>query len=123
MKDRNGYDPTAAPKDMPAVVAAFRQSGVSLKEFAREHRISPGRLHYWVYEKNQSAKPRALAKKARTVAAGGAVFQEVKLEPGRGLLQSWAAEVNVPRGVNVRFSGAASPDWIAAVVQALQRPC
>lgn len=106
---------------MSAVVAAFRQSGVSLKEFAREHGINPGRLHYWVYEKNQDAKPKRLAREARAVAP--AVFQEVKLEPGAGLLQSWAAEVKVPRGVKVRFSGAASPDWIAAVVQALQRPC
>lgn len=52
-----------------------------------------------------------------------AVFEEVKLEPGCALLQSWAAEVSLAQGLSVRFSGTANPAWMGAVVQALQRPC
>ena len=106
---------------MAALVAAYRQSGLSLKKFARERGIRPSRLHYWVYQKSQDAKPRSLPKELP--ADPTAVFQEVKLEAGSALLQSWAAEVSLAPGLNVRFSGTARPDWIGAVVQALQRAC
>ncbi len=121
MKDRNSHHPISTNKDMAAVVAAYRQSGLTLKEFAREHRIRPGRLHYWVYQKNQDLEPGWLAKEAGV--GQTAIFQEVKLEAGPASQQSWAAEVSVARGLNVRFSSTARPDWIGAVVQALQRPC
>jgi len=106
---------------MAAVVAAYRQSGLTLKKFAREHGIRPGRLHYWVYQKNQEPNPGWLAQEPGV--GPTAVFQEVKFETGSALLESWAAEVSLARGMNVRFSSTARPDWIGAVVQALQRPC
>ena len=121
MKNLNNYDPISTSKEMALVVAAYRQSGLSLKEFARERGIGPGRLHYWVYQKKPDAKARPVAKQPRP--GRTAVFQEVKFEAGAALLESWAAEVNMARGLNVRFSGTARPDWIGAVVQALQRPC
>src|SRR5690242_12932403 len=120
MNHRNNHHPVSISKDMAAVVAAYRQSGLSLKEFARERGIRESQLHYWVYQKTRDPKPSPLAKER--AADRGAVFQEVKLEAGSALLQSWAAEVSVARGLNVRFSGTARPDWIGAVVQALQRP-
>jgi transposase-like protein len=121
MNDRNNHHPISTSKDMAAVVTDYRQSGLSLKEFARERGIRPGRLHYWVYEKNQDAESRSLAKELRADPTVG--FREVKLQAGSALLQSWAAEVSLDRGLNVRFSGTARPDWIGAVVQVLQRPC
>jgi transposase-like protein len=108
-------------KDMAVVVAAYRQSGVSLREFARQRGLPATRLHYWVYQKKQEAKPEPPSKEPR--ARRTAIFQEVKLKPGSGLLQSWAAEVTLAFGLTVRFSGTASPDWIGGVIQALQRPC
>jgi hypothetical protein len=121
MKDANNHDSIRPTQERAAVVAAYRQSGLGLRRFAQEHRIRPGRLHYWVYHKNSDPKPRSLAKQLRPDST--AVFQELKLSSGSGLLQGWAAEVSLARGLNVRFSGTASPDWIGAVVQALQRPC
>jgi len=121
VKDRNNQHLIATSKDMATVVAAYRQSGLTLKEFARERGMRPSRLHYWVYQKNQERTPTWLGKEPRV--GRTAVFREVKLEAGSALLQSWAAEVSLARGLNVRFSGTASPDWIGAVVQALQRPC
>ena|SRR5215813_5376360 len=121
MKDRNNHDRVSTSKDLAAVVAAYRQSSQTLKEFAREHGIRPGRLHYWVYQKNQERTPTWLAQEPRV--GRTAVFQEVKLEAGSALLESWAAEVSLGRGVNIRFSGAARPDWIGSVIEALQRPC
>jgi transposase-like protein len=106
---------------MATVVAAYRASGQTLEGFAREHGIRPGRLHYWVYQKHPASKPRPSVQKLR--ADRPAVFQELKLQPSSGLFQGWAAEVSLARGLNVRFSGTASPDWIGAVVQVLQRPC
>lgn len=121
MKDPNSHHPIATNKDIAAVVAAYRQSGLTLKKFARERGIRPGRLHYWVYQKSQDPTAGWLLKEPEV--GRRAVFQEVKIEAGSALLQSWAAEVSVGRGWNVRFSGTARPDWIGAVVQALQRPC
>ena len=121
MKDRNSHHPISTNKDMAAVVAAYRQSGLTLKEFARKHRILAGRLHYWVYQKNQDLEPGWLVKEPGV--GQTAVFQEVKLEAGPALLQSWAAEVSLAQGLKVRFSGTAKPDWIGTVVQVLQRPC
>ncbi len=121
MSDQNNQHPFLTTQDMARVVTAYRQSGLSLKKFARERGIRPSRLHYWVYHKTQDPK---LSSSTKESAVGrAAVFQEVKLEVGSPLLQSWAAEVSVARGLNVRFSGMARPDWIGAVVQALQRPC
>jgi hypothetical protein len=121
MKDRNKNHRISTSKDMAVVVAAYRQSGLSLQEFARERGIRPGRLHYWVYQKNHPIKPRSLVRELGADPAP--IFQEVKFESGSALLASWAAEVNVARGLNIRFSGTASPEWIGAVIQALQRPC
>ena len=121
MNDRNNHPLISTSKDMAAVVAAYRRSGLSLKQFARERGVRPTQLHYWVYQKKQAAKPRPLVKEPR--AARRAVFQEVKLEAASALLPSWAAELSLARGLNVRFSGTASPEWIGAVIQALQRLC
>ena len=123
MTRENKGDLLQSGNDITALVEAYRQSGLSLEAFARERGIRPSRLHYWVYQKNHDAKRRSLA--------GGrgvrqrSVFQEVKLEAGSGLfeIQSWAAEVSLGGGINARFSGTARPEWIGAVIQALQRPC
>jgi transposase-like protein len=113
---RNG-----SSEDICAVVAAYRQSGRSLKEFARERGIKAGRLHYWVYGKNQDLKAKSLTRGRSS--SPKALFQEVKLQAGSGFLPSWAAEVSLARGLNVRFSNVANPEWIGAVVQSLQGPC
>ncbi len=109
-------------KEMGAVVAAYRQSGLGLKRFARERGIRTSRRHYWVYQKNQDSKARTVkVKEARN--GRTSVFQEVKFEAGSALLPSWAAEVSLAGRLQVRFSGLANPDWIGAVIQTLQRPC
>ena len=108
-------------KDMAAVVAAYRESGLGLRRFAREHKIPPGRLHYWVYQKPRNAGPRASVQ--RPINDQPPVFQEVKLGVGARLMESWAAEVRLAGGVSVRFSSAATPGWISGVIQALQPAC
>jgi len=119
MKHRNQHHPIN--KEIAAVIAAYRQSGLSLEKFAKKRGIRPSQLHYWVYQKNQGAKPRSLTKEQS--AGPRAVFQEVKLGADSALLPSWAAEISLSQGLNVRFSGTARPDWIGAVIQSLQRPC
>lgn len=103
------------------MVAAYRQSGRTLKVFAREQGIRPGRLHYWIYQKGQEPESNRLAKEPRV--GPRVAFQEVKLEAQAALLPSWEAEVSLARGLKVRFSGTARPDWVGAVVQALQKSC
>jgi hypothetical protein len=107
--------------EIAKVIARYRARGLGLKAFALEEGLPPGRLHYWIYQKSaglpgrRSSRPRP--------AAAGPVFQEVKLPYRRECGGDWAAEVALAGGLAVRFSASASAEWMASVVQALQRPC
>lgn len=95
-----------------AWVSRYRSSGLSLRDFARRHRLSPGRLRYWVYGKRWNAG----------LKGEGVRFQEVKL--GSLLAgSSWGAEVDLPGGLRVRASGAANPAWVVEVVRGLRGIC
>ena len=120
MKIHNHHPPVQSSRDIRALIASFRESGLGLERFAREHRIPPGRLHYWLYQKyrTQGAKP----PRNRPGAEPEPVFQEVKLDPG-ALIPSWAVEVSLESKLRIRFNATADPAWIGAVIQALQRPC
>jgi hypothetical protein len=110
----NGQRATA-PDEMANWVSRYRASGMGLQRFAQEHGIAATRLHYWVYRRSRPrpARPEAVRP----------VFQELKLAEGLPLLPNWAAEISLPEGLAVRFSAAAPPVWIGAVVQSLRRPC
>lgn len=102
------------PEEIGDWISRYRGSGLGLGAFAAQHGLAKSRLHYWVYDKRYSR----LAKPPVPVP----LFQEVKLAGGLAL-SSWAAEVSLSSGVAVRFSAAATPAWIGAVVEALRRPC
>lgn len=103
-----------SPEEIGDWISRYRASGLGLGAFAAQHDLSKNRLHYWVYDKRYSklAKPPAAVP----------LFQEVKLAGGLAR-SNWAAEVSLSSGVAVRFSAAATPEWIGSVVEALQRPC
>jgi hypothetical protein len=95
-------------------VTRYRDSGLGLGAFAKKHSLPRSRLHYWVYGRGQAhLKQRS---------AAPPVFQELKLTGGLAL-SNWAVEISLPAGPVVRFSAAASPAWMSAVVAALRRPC
>ena len=121
MTDASNDHPVQTNQEMAAAVRAYRRSGQGLKCFAREHGIPPGRLHYWTYQKARDPKSRSVIKQRRAAQRG--FFQEVQLEAGSVWIESWAAEVSLASVGNVRFSGTARPEWIRAVVEALQQPC
>lgn len=121
MRFQNNDDSIQSPKEMTALVAAYRKSGLTLKRFAQDYKIPPGRLHYWVYQKPSRRHPRSLAQDR--VSERPPIFQEVKLGVGAALMESWAAEVKLAGGICVRFHQTAAPAWIGEVIEALQRPC
>jgi hypothetical protein len=121
MKSDRNHHALESSREIATLITAYRESGLGLKRFAREHRIPPGRLHYWLYQKHRVPKSKSSGKGPGVIPAP--VFQEVKLDPGSSLIQSWAAEVTLARGWSIRFSAAVTPGWIGAVVQALQGPC
>jgi len=113
MKRNSNDHKSYTPEEIGGWISRYRASGMGLKAFAVQQGLSRSRLHYWVYGKRHCkfAKPVVPAP----------LFQEVKLA---GLpFANWAAEVSLPSGLAVRFSAAAAPAWIGAVVQQLQRPC
>ena len=105
-------------EEVSEAVARYRASGLGLARFAREQGIPHGRLHYWIYDKTVKRSPKSSERAGLRPA-----FQEVKVGALLAREPGWAAEVSLPQGVAVRFSGAAAPGWIGCVVQALQRPC
>ena len=108
-------------EEIAATISRYRASGLGLERFAREHGIPPGRLHYWLYQKQPGEGSSRRGHSAKP--AGTPVFQEIKLAARSESVENWAAEVNLPRGIAVRFSPRVTAEWIGSVVQALQRPC
>jgi transposase-like protein len=121
VKTRDHYDSVPSSRDIRALIASYRQSGLGLERFARKHQIPPGRLHYWLYQKYRAQG----VKHSRNGSGLDPVplFQEVNLETGSPLLASWAAEVRLDSQRSIRFSATADPGWIGAVIQAVERPC
>ena len=116
-QNHNGQQPFS-PEDIPRIVSRYRASGLGLAQFAQEHGIPAGRLHYWVYE-----RARATTCKRAKGPSPAPVFRELKVGSFLPGMARWGAEVSLPEGVTVRFDAGAAPTWIGAVVQALQRPC
>ena len=106
-----------SPTEISKVLARYRRSGLGAVQFAQEHGISPGRLHYWIYQKGRTRPSTRLALVPKPV------FQELKVATMVPAFDSWAAEVSLPGGVAARFSQSAAAEWIGSVVQALRRPC
>ena len=121
MKSDRHHLPNRTSNQIAAILSRYRSSGLGLERFAREQGIPPGRLHYWLYQKQPGNGSNRRAKPAKRAVAP--VFQEVKLTARHESVGSWAAEVSLPRGLAVRFSQTAPAQWISSVVQALQRPC
>ncbi len=94
-------------------VKRYRDSGLGLKDFAAEHGLKAGQLHYWVY-----------APEPAPIAEGVApVFREVRLAGNMAAAGRWGAEVALSGGLVVRVSEATEPEWAGALVAALARSC
>ena len=111
----------ASSNEIATILARYRASGLGLKAFALEEGLTPGRLHYWIYQKAAGVSGRRSAKSPP--AAVAPMFQEVQLPAQPEWGGGWAAEIGLPGDLAVRFSASASAEWIGSVVQALQRPC
>ncbi len=114
MKNDSHAHRAYSPKEMANWVTRYRASGLGLGTFAKQHGLPRARLHYWVYDPRHAHLGRPSAKPP--------VFQELKLIAGLPG-PNWAVEISLPAGPVARFSAAATPAWIGAVLKALRRPC
>jgi len=118
MNNGRGRHQQFSPTEISKVLARLRQSGLGVLQFAHEQGISPGRLHYWIYQKGRTRR-----NEPRRVSVSKPVFQEINVGTLLPVVDGWVAEVNMPGGLAVRFSQKATAEWIGSVVQALRRPC
>lgn len=111
-RERNGHQ---ADRDAERArwIQKYRTSGLSLKEFAGRHRLSPGQLHYWVYG--------SIGRNRTPVSVP--VFQEVRLSAPAAASRGWIAEVGLPDGTTLRLVRGADVEWTQALVECLRRPC
>ena len=107
-----------SPAEISKVLALYRRSGLGAVQFAQEHGIPPGRLHYWIYQKGRGRPRQSLR-----AAVSKPVFQELKVATLLPVVDGWVAEVSLPGELAVRFGQKATAEWIGSVVQALHRPC
>jgi hypothetical protein len=107
-----------SPTEISKVLAHYRRSGLGVLQFARAEGIPPGRLHYWIYQKGRTRR-----NEPRRVSVSKPLFQELKVETMRPVVDGWVAEVNLPGGLAVRFSQKATAEWIGSVVKTLRQPC
>jgi len=105
-----------ASQEIDALISRYRASGLGLERFARQEGIPYGRLHYWIYQKS-------CAKTPKRSQSSVPLFQEVRLASCLPSMTGWVAEISLPKGLAIRFSAAANPNWIASVVATLQTPC
>jgi transposase-like protein len=94
-------------------VDQYRASGLGLKQFAQQHGLNAGQLHYWVYAGPQQ----------RGSETSAPVFQEVRLPATSARPTPWSAEVGLPDGTTVRLVGGSDVAWTLALVESLRRLC
>ena len=87
------------------ILTLWSETGVSAKEMARQTGVSPSSLFRW----KRGTRPRARAKTSLSLV-------EVPALVGGG----WTAEVSTGCGV-LRFSGHATPQWVAQVLREIAR--
>ena len=90
--------PNSTPEERSKIIAEFRQSGLSVTEFARQKGISRALLSVWLMRCGQP-----LPVVARTAAPESLCWQETTLQQVLGSSGGWAAEVVLPGGITVRL--------------------
>jgi transposase-like protein len=118
MSNRTRQHQHFSSAEISRVLTRYRRSGLGVAQFAQEHGIPPGRLHYWIYQKGRTW-PRQPAQ----ASVSKLLFQELKVATMLPAIDGWVAEVNLPGGLTVRFNQHAAAEWVGSVVQALRRPC
>lgn len=91
-------------------VARFRSSGLSLSEFARRHNLKLPTLCQWIQQAKPGPSPAA------------PVFQEILLSAARPS-PGWSAELTVGADLTLRLGSAATPEFLAQLIQQLRRSC
>lgn len=87
------------------ILALWSETGVSAKEMARQTGLSPSSLFRW----KRGPRPRTRARTSPSLV-------EVPAPIGGG----WTAEASTGCGV-LRFSGQATPQWVAQVLREIVR--
>ncbi len=118
MNNGTGRHQQLSAAEISKVLARYRRSRLGVVQFAQEHGIPPGRLHYWIYQKN-----RTTPRQSRRASVSKPVFQELEVASLLPVVDGWVAEVNLPGGLAVRFSQKATAEWIGSLVQVLRRSC
>jgi hypothetical protein len=99
-------------QERTAWMTRYRSSGLLPQPFAEQHGLKLSTLRRWIQQEGYSRLPNAEA----------AGFQELLL-PSVSPAGGWAAEVQLPDGVVVRLSAAATSSWIVALLKTVRPSC
>jgi len=110
---RSSKRPRFTDQEREKLIAEYRASGQGQREFAQQQGIKVGTLRQWIYR---------LRLPQRIVRRNKRAFQEVPIAEV-AFLNSWAAELQLPRGVALRLNSHPSAQWIGDLVQKLGQIC
>lgn len=92
-----------------SIVGEFGRSGMTQAEFAKSSGVALATLQYWIRKLRDDARPARV--ELRPAAAAPDVASDVSI------VEAYTDQFSV------HFKGPASPEYIAAVLRALARPC
>ncbi|WP_408891628.1 IS66 family insertion sequence element accessory protein TnpA [Myxococcus faecalis] len=105
------------PDEWKQLVEEFEASGLTQKEFAVRHQLSPGGFRYWLYKKSRVTPVRRSETAGRRRAAFLPV--EVVASPASRVREGLLLEVALPRGLLLRFPEGTQAEYLAHLVAVL----
>jgi hypothetical protein len=100
------------------ILEQYERSGLSVPDFAAQQGLCAQTLHGWRHQHRT-----AVAQAALVVSDSTPVFTEVPLQQIFRPSGSWAGELQLPNGTQVRWNPQASLVVLQSLLTQLRRPC
>ncbi len=101
-----------SPEERGVLIARFRSSGLTQREFARREALKLSRFRNWLY-----GRAAVLPRQTKSL-----TLQEIPIGP---LLASppWAAEIALSGGTIIRLKADVDPVWVSAILEPWRGSC
>ena len=106
-----------SPQERSLLLEQFDRSKETAADFAARYGLGVSTLYHWRRRSKVKQNPKVTAQPAQ------AMFQSIPLGQVLGTTGSWAGEVSLPDGTQVRWNTQLSVAALQEVLAQLRRPC